>query len=75
MGDEGFRLAAPAKLLAEWEENYDYRRNTVREFYTLRPISDFERLLAEACAKDKSACFTARWTKCRCRSRPWCRSW
>jgi hypothetical protein len=54
-GDGGFRLTAPAKLLAEWEENYDFRRNAVREFYTLRPIADFERLLAEACAKDKSA--------------------
>ena len=54
-GDDGFRLTAPAKLLAEWEENYDFRRSTVREFYTLRPIADFERVLAEACAKDKSA--------------------
>ena len=42
-GDDGFRLTAPAKLLAEWEENYDFRRSTVREFYTLRPIADFER--------------------------------
>ena len=54
-GDDGFRLTAPAELLAEWEENYDFRRNTVREFYTLRPVADFERLLAEACAEDKSA--------------------
>ncbi len=54
-GDEGFRLTAPARLLAEWEENYDFRRSAVREFYTLRPIADFERLLAETCAKDKSA--------------------
>jgi hypothetical protein len=55
VGDDGFRLTAPAKLLAEWEENYGYRRSAVREFYTLRPIADFERLLAEACAKNKSA--------------------
>ncbi|MGA2862930.1 MAG: type IV toxin-antitoxin system AbiEi family antitoxin [Verrucomicrobiota bacterium] len=54
-GDEGFRLTAPDKLLAEWEENYDFRRSAVREFYTLRPIADFERLLADACAEDKSA--------------------
>ncbi|MEW5979981.1 MAG: type IV toxin-antitoxin system AbiEi family antitoxin [Acidobacteriota bacterium] len=54
-GDEGFRLTAPAQLLAEWEENYDFRRNAVGEFYTLRPIGEFERLLAEACAKQKSA--------------------
>ena len=54
-GDEGFRLTAPAKLLAEWEENYDFRRSAVREFYTIRPIADFERLLAETCSKDKLA--------------------
>ena len=50
-GADGLRLTAPAKLLAEWEEHYDFRRSTVQEFYTLRPIADFERLLAEACAK------------------------
>ncbi len=33
------------KLLAEWEENYDFRRSIIREFYTLRPIAEFERLL------------------------------
>ena len=54
-GDEGFRLTAPAELLAEWEENYDFRRSTVREFYTLRPIADVERLLPETCEKEKSA--------------------
>ena len=54
-GDEGFQLTAPANLLAEWAENYDFRRNAVRELYTIRPIADFERLVAEACAKDKSA--------------------
>ena len=53
-GDEGFRLTAPAELLAEWEGNYDFRRSTVREFYTLRPIADVERLLAETCEKEKS---------------------
>lgn len=52
-GDEGFRLTAPANLLAEWEKNYDFRRSTVREFYTLRPIADVERLLAETCEEGK----------------------
>jgi hypothetical protein len=33
IGDNGFRLTAPAKLLSEWEENYDYRHNVVRGFY------------------------------------------
>jgi hypothetical protein len=54
-GENGFRFTAPAKLLAEWTDNYDFRRSTVREYYTLRPIADFEHLLAEACAKGKLA--------------------
>ena len=54
-GEDGFRFTAPAKLLAEWEDNYDFRRSTVREFYTLRSIADFEHLLAEACAKGNLA--------------------
>lgn len=53
-GVEGFRLIAPADLLAEWEKNYNFGRSTVREFYTLRPIADVERLLAEACEEEKA---------------------
>ena len=53
-GDEGFRLMAPARLLAEWEGNYDVHRNIVREFHTLRPIADVEHLLAQACAENES---------------------
>jgi hypothetical protein len=51
--DEGFRLTAPANLLSEWAENYDFRRNTVREYYTLRSIADFERMLADQCEKQE----------------------
>jgi hypothetical protein len=40
IGDNGFRLTDPAKLLSEWEENYDYRHNAVRGFYTPRPATD-----------------------------------
>ena len=54
-GNEGFRLTAPANLLAEWEQNYDLRRSAIHEFYTLRPVADFERMLAENCEKDKTA--------------------
>lgn len=53
-GDEGFRLTAPANLLSEWAENYDFRRSTVREFYTLRPIAEFEHVLAKDCEKAKT---------------------
>jgi hypothetical protein len=54
VSDEGLRLKAPAELLAEWEENYDFRRSTPREFYTLQSIADLERLLAETCEEKKT---------------------
>lgn len=54
-GDAGFRLAAPAELLAEWEGQYDFRRSVAREFYTLRPIAELEGLLAETCDQEKTA--------------------
>lgn len=36
---------SPLQPSAEWEENYEFRRKAVREFYTLRPVADFERQL------------------------------
>lgn len=54
-GGDGFRLTAPSKLLAEWEENYDFRRNSVHEYYTLRSMADFEHALAEACSQERMA--------------------
>jgi hypothetical protein len=54
-GRNGFRLTAPADLLAEWDENYKFRRSTVREYYTLRSIADAERMVAEGCEKDRTA--------------------
>ena len=50
-GDEGFRLATPAGMLAEWEGNYDFRRSRVHEFYSLKPVAEVELLLAEVCEK------------------------
>jgi hypothetical protein len=45
----GFQLIAQEKLLSEWSENYDFGRNTVREYYSLRSVADIERLLADDC--------------------------
>jgi hypothetical protein len=52
IGNDGFRLVAPAKLLSEWSENYDFGRNTVREYYSLRSLADLERLLADDCERN-----------------------
>ncbi len=45
----GFSLTQPFELLAEWSENYNYRRNQIAEYYTLLDISDFESRLGEVC--------------------------
>lgn len=47
--EEGLRLVEPTPLLAEWSENYSYRRNTPRDFYSLDLPGDVETKLAGAC--------------------------
>jgi hypothetical protein len=50
-GDAGFRLTNPQSLLAEWAENYTYRKNTVRDFYTMKGTDEAEAALAQACGE------------------------
>ena len=45
----GFGLKDPAALLREWAENYDYRKNEVQEFYSLKDVTDIENALAAYC--------------------------
>ena len=47
----GFSLSDPGALLREWAENYSYRKNRIREFYSLQGISEIESRIAEACSK------------------------
>jgi hypothetical protein len=42
----GFSLKDPVGLLREWAENYDYRKNKVQEFYSLKSVTDIENALA-----------------------------
>jgi hypothetical protein len=42
----GFNLEDPVGLLREWAENYDYRKNKVQEFYSLKSVTDIENALA-----------------------------
>jgi outer membrane receptor protein involved in Fe transport len=37
-----FSLTDPLTLLGEWAENYDYRKNVVQEFYSLKSVTDIE---------------------------------
>ena len=50
---DGFFLNAPERLLAEWAENYTYRRNSIRNFYSLSGIAEIEATIAEICSKRK----------------------
>ena len=47
----GFSLKDPLALLREWAENYDYRKNVVHEFYSLKSVTDIENDLAAYCNK------------------------
>jgi hypothetical protein len=48
-GENGFRLTSPAKLLEEWSENYDFGRNSIREYYSLLSVANLESRLADHC--------------------------
>lgn len=46
---EGLVLREPAKLLEGWAQNYQFDRNTVRDFYSLDTPAQIEAKLATAC--------------------------
>ena len=45
------RLADPEPLLLEWGNSYSYRKNSIREFYSLRSVSEIESRIAEMLPK------------------------
>jgi hypothetical protein len=45
----GFSLKDPLALVREWAENYDYRKNIIQEFYSLKSVTDIENTLAAYC--------------------------
>jgi hypothetical protein len=45
---EGFSLRDPAALLAEWAQNYRYRRSDARGFYSMKTPAEIEADLARA---------------------------
>jgi hypothetical protein len=51
--EEGFSLGEPAKLLAEWETNYNPKRNETKEYYSMRPVAELERMLGRLCENQK----------------------
>lgn len=54
LGDaEGMVLSEPEKLLSEWARNYNFRKNRVRDFYSLKSVSEIEFSLANLCKEEK----------------------
>jgi hypothetical protein len=45
---DGLRLAEPEALLQEWSQNYSFRKNHVRDFYSRKSIPEIESQIAEA---------------------------
>ncbi|MCX6077937.1 MAG: type IV toxin-antitoxin system AbiEi family antitoxin [Chloroflexi bacterium] len=45
----GMSLSNPSALLDEWAQRYDFRRNQIKEFYTLAGVAEAEALFSEAC--------------------------
>ena len=50
-GRDGFSLIEPEQLLKEWSENYSFRKNQVRDYYSMSSVSDIEAELVEACGR------------------------
>lgn len=46
----GFSLIEPFSVLREWSENYNIKRNQIRDFYSILSISEFEERLGNVCA-------------------------
>jgi len=44
---DGLRLSEPEALLQEWSQNYTFRKNEVRDFYSLKTVSEIESQIAE----------------------------
>ena len=47
--EDGFGLTRPDRLLDEWSENYNYRKNETRDYYSMDAASQVETKLASMC--------------------------
>jgi len=51
LSSDGFSLKEPMKLLEEWAENYNFRKNDVQDFYTIRTVPEIEADIADICER------------------------
>lgn len=50
---DGMVLSEPEKLLSDWARNYSFRKNRVRDYYSLESVSEIEFSLANLCQAEK----------------------
>ena len=50
---DGMALSEPEKLLSAWALKYNFRKNRVRDFYSLKSVSEIELSLAQLCQEEK----------------------
>ena len=50
---DGFVLSEPDQALIEWAQNYKYRRNQARDFYSLKSIGEIEAEVGHICQREK----------------------
>jgi hypothetical protein len=48
-----FKLTKPEKLLSEWGKNYNYKKNNIRNYYSLTDIKTIESNIANYCNAKK----------------------
>jgi hypothetical protein len=48
-----FKLTKPDKLIGEWEKNYSYKKNNIRNYYSLDDIKTIESNIANYCNAKK----------------------
>jgi len=51
--NNGFRIKSPEDILAEWAMSYNFKRNIVRNYYTMKTPAEIEADLAEECERGK----------------------
>jgi hypothetical protein len=47
--EKGIRLVQPGRLLEEWSENYNYRKNKAWDYYSMDALPEIEVRLAKVC--------------------------
>jgi Transcriptional regulator, AbiEi antitoxin, Type IV TA system len=50
---DGMVMSEPLRLLNEWAQNYNFRKNRVKDFYSMKSISEIEFGLANLCKGEK----------------------